>query len=89
MSSARLPRALRSKGNLAKTLVPLLGLFCLFRFLTFQSEPQSVVPIYRYENRSLPPLYPALRDRERKLPQHRIDLPFPEGKNGALPPLRI
>jgi hypothetical protein len=81
MPSARLPRVLRSKGNLAKALVPILGLFFLFRFLTFRSEPQSV-PIYKYENTSLPPLYPALRDRERKLPQHRIDLPFPEGKNG-------
>jgi len=82
MPSARLPRVLRSKVNVSRNLIPILALFFLYRFLTSWGEP-VVVPIYPHENKSFPPLYPALLDRERRLPQHRVDLPFPEGKGGA------
>lgn len=84
MSSFRLPRALRSKGSFARVVLPLVGLYVLWRLIRNWSEVHSTaVPIYRYENTSLPPIYPALRDRERRLPQHSASLPFPEGKGGV------
>lgn len=81
--AVHLPRALRSRSSLAKVLIPLFGLYVLWRCLAAWMHTTSVVPIYRYEDQRLPPIYPALRDRERKLPQHRESLRFPEGKGGA------
>lgn len=83
--SVRLPRAFRSKGSFLRITLPLLGLYVFWRVLDSWDDSQtaSVVPTYEYEDTTLPPLYPALRDRERRLPQHDTNLPFPEGKGGA------
>lgn len=85
MAAYRLPRALRSKGSFARVALPLFGLYILWQMLGRWSDAQysSPIPTYEYENTTLPPLYPALRDRERKLPQHSASLPFPEGKGGT------
>lgn len=52
-------------------------------------EPEPLVPFGppepRYEGGSLPgppPTHDAIRTYERILPQHNLDLPFPEGKTG-------
>ncbi|KAF9485826.1 hypothetical protein BDN70DRAFT_795096 [Pholiota conissans] len=35
-----------------------------------------------YRDSDFPPRYEAIREAERNLPQHNLDLPFPEGKDG-------
>lgn len=57
----------------------LLGVTCAFLFL--------VIPYGYYQNRALedslhPPLYEKYHARELALPQHNLDLPYPEGRNG-------
>lgn len=83
MSPARPPRAVRLKSSFSRLVLLVVGLFVLWRFLAPLDAPTPVVPIYKHENTSLPPLYPALRDYERALPQHDENLPFPEGKGGT------
>ncbi|KAF9508505.1 hypothetical protein BS47DRAFT_1415930 [Hydnum rufescens UP504] len=55
----------------------LLILVFIWQFL-LQTD---VFPIYSNENTSLPLLYPDLQDEERCLPQHNLDLPYPEGRS--------
>lgn len=81
----RLPRSFRSPTAI-KTFATFVGLFIFWQYFTSGSwlfSPRTVVPILSYENQTLPPIYPALKEMERKLPQHQENLKFPEGKNGT------
>ncbi|KAF8312144.1 hypothetical protein DL93DRAFT_2229267 [Clavulina sp. PMI_390] len=42
----------------------------------------SLIPIYKTEDQNKPPIYPALITMERRMPQHRDGLAWPEGRNG-------
>jgi hypothetical protein len=70
--------SLNSRKSLLKFLIPLLIIVFIWRFL----PRADVFPIYSNEDTSLPPLYPYLQDREGRLPQHNLDLPYPEGRSG-------
>ena len=55
----------------------LLGLYSLLDF-----EEDSWIPSHLPWKERPPPLYPKYRLRELALPQHNLDLPYPEGKDG-------
>jgi len=79
LRDARLPR--RVSRLLVSVMVSLtfLGLYSLLEF-----EGDGWVPTnlpWRQQPR-LPPLYPGYRLRELALPQHNLDLPYPEGRDG-------
>lgn len=42
----------------------------------------AVLKTYTIAAKDAPPNYAALREWERRLPQHNPDLPFPEGRSG-------
>lgn len=42
----------------------------------------SITLWYRVDFDDYPPDYKAIREAERNLPQHNLDLPFPEGRYG-------
>ncbi|KAF8324928.1 uncharacterized protein EI90DRAFT_2933611 [Cantharellus anzutake] len=44
-------------------------------------ETDAGVRIYWYEDRNKPPLYPALLERERRMPQHSEAAPPPDGRS--------
>lgn len=77
LRDARLPR--RLSRLLASTFVCLsfLGLYSLLEF-----EPGTWVPANLPWKQRLPPLYSEYRLHELALPQHNLDLPHPEGRNG-------
>ena len=54
-----------------------LGLYSLLEF-----EDSSWAPTNLPWQDLLPPLYGGYRLRELKLPQHNLDLPYPEGRDG-------
>ncbi|KAF9506719.1 hypothetical protein BS47DRAFT_1367182 [Hydnum rufescens UP504] len=72
--------SLNSPKSLLMFLIPPLILVFIWRFL----PRTDVFPIYSNENTSLPPLYPDLQDEERRLPQHNLDLPYPEGRSAKM-----
>ena len=73
----RLPR--RVSRLLVSVMVSLtfLGLYSLLEFETGGWAPTNLPWQHR-----LPPLYPGFHLRELALPQHNLDLPYPEGKDG-------
>ena len=77
LRDVRLPR--RVSRLLASIIVSLtfLGLYSLLEF-----ESGGWVPTNLPWQQRLPPLYPEYRLRELALPQHNLDLPYPEGRNG-------
>lgn len=82
-SIPRLSRLFKSWNSLLKYLIaPALVVFVVWR--TYFIPDPFYVPVYPHENQDLPPIYPAMKDRERMLPQHNENLPFPEGKHGSL-----
>lgn len=78
LRDARLPR--RVSRLLVSVMVSLtfLGLYSL---LEFEGEGWTPVNL-PWQGKRLPPLYPEYRLRELALPQHNLDLPYPEGRNG-------
>ncbi|KAF9651931.1 hypothetical protein BDM02DRAFT_3110067 [Thelephora ganbajun] len=77
LRDVRLPR--RVSRILASIIVSLtfLGLYSLLEF-----QNGGWVPTNLPWQERLPPLYPEYRLRELALPQHNLDLPYPEGRNG-------
>ncbi|KAG2147827.1 uncharacterized protein EDB93DRAFT_1145545 [Suillus bovinus] len=61
----------------------LMGLILLSLFLFFSRTKLSLPswPQDQSEHHSLPPLYEEYHDYERRLPQHNLSLPFPEGRD--------
>ena len=54
------------------------ALFWLYSHHTGRNSPANEqVPV----DYTLPPLYEAYHDYERRLPQHNLSLPFPEGRD--------
>jgi hypothetical protein len=54
-----------------------LGLYSLLEF-----DDDNWIPANLPWQDRLPPLYPKYRLRELALPQHNLDLPYPEGRDG-------
>lgn len=77
LRDVRLPR--RVSRLLVSIMVSLtfLGLYSLLRF-----DSDGWIPTNLPWQKRLPPLYSEYRLRELALPQHNLDLPYPEGKNG-------
>ena len=75
--NGRLPR--RVTRLLVSILVSLafLGLYSLLEF-----DDDSWTPSNLPWQERLPPLYRKYRLRELALPQHNLDLPYPEGRDG-------
>lgn len=75
--NGRLPR--RVTRFLVSILVSLafLGLYSLLEF-----DDDSWTPSNLPWQERLPPLYRKYRLRELALPQHNLDLPYPEGRDG-------
>lgn len=60
-----------------------LILFCLFLLYFFHSHLQvERVPVVEGEPPLPLPSYTTIYDMEKALPQHNLDLPFPEGRYG-------
>lgn len=77
LRDARLPR--RVFRLLVSILISLafLGLYSLMEF-----DDDEWLPANLPWRQRLPPLYPQYRRRELALPQHNLNLPYPEGRNG-------
>ena len=59
----------------------------LFRWWWYRSpyDLNARVPILKGEDLTKPPIYPALFDRERRMPQNNEWAPPPNGRSGMLP----
>ena len=77
LRDARLPRRVSRFLVLIMISLSFLGLYSLLEF-----EEGRWMPINLPWKPRLPPLYSGYRLRELALPQHNLDLPYPEGRNG-------
>lgn len=77
LRDARLPRRITRLFVSILITLAFLGLYSLLDFETGRWTPSNLP----WQTR-LPPLYPEYRRRELALPQHNLDLPYPEGRNG-------
>lgn len=73
----RLPRRVSRLLVAIIVTLTLLGLYSLFEF-----DEDSWIPVILSQEPRLPPLYGKYRHQELALPQHHLDLPYPEGRNG-------
>lgn len=77
LRSTRLPKRFSRLLLLTIVSLALLGLYSLLEF-----DDGDLIPANLPWRDRLPPLYPQYRLRELELPQHNLDLPYPEGRNG-------
>ncbi|KAF9005521.1 hypothetical protein BDQ17DRAFT_1353281 [Cyathus striatus] len=79
---------LTNRRRLFQLLLGFLGAFTFLTFLTYRRAPPPVhtekiiVPVSQPEDHDVPPSYTKLREYEKGLPQHDLELPLPEGKKG-------
>jgi hypothetical protein len=64
------------------TLVLLLSVGALLILSALRTREENAVQFTLAIANARPPTYKKLRQWETSLPQHNLDLPFPEGKNG-------
>ena len=68
--------------NIPKRYTRLLSLLILTTLILVLLTGFDQLPYYFYLNwRKLPPLYDQFNEFERRLPQHDLSLPYPEGKH--------
>ena len=79
LRDARLPRRV---SRLLVTLMVTLTFLGLYSLLEFEGEGWVPTNLPWQQKDRLPPLYPEYRLSELALPQHNLDLPYPEGRNG-------
>lgn len=77
LRDARLPRRVSRLLVLIMVSMTLLGLYSLLDF-----EEESWIPSHFPWEERPPPLYSKYHRLEHALPQHNLDLPYPEGKDG-------
>ena len=77
LRDARLPRRVSRLLVLIMVSLTVLGLYSLLEF-----EDGGWIPTHLPWKQRLPPVYSEYRLRELALPQHNLDLPYPEGRNG-------
>lgn len=77
LRSARLPRRVSRLFLFIMVSLTFLGLYSLLEF-----DDDDWIPANLPWRERLPPLYGGYRLQELQLPQHNLDLPYPEGRSG-------
>jgi hypothetical protein len=63
-------------------LIVAFALFLLWFTLGDFSRAGELIPCFPYPKVDKPPTYEKIDEYQRNLPQHNLDLPFPEGRTG-------